>query len=149
VSVFEIFTPLTCGGSIEVVRDLLALADRGRNPWQGSLISGVPSALAEVLSVPGATAAARTVVLAGEALTGRAAAAIGAALPGAEVRNIYGPTEATVYATAWRAGRADAPPADGNPPIGTPGCSWCRRGWRGNCTWRAGSWPGGTWGGRG
>ena len=28
VSVFEIFTPLICGGSIEVVKDLLALADR-------------------------------------------------------------------------------------------------------------------------
>ena len=118
VSVFEIFTPLICGGSIEVVRDLLALAEDGA-AWDGSLISGVPSALTEVLSVPGTRASARTVVLAGEALTGRAAAAIGAALPGAEVRNIYGPTEATVYATAWRAGQAGAA-ISGNPPIGRP-----------------------------
>src|SRR6202043_1601863 len=50
----------------------------------------------------------------------RAVTAISAALPGAEVRNIYGPTEATVYATAWRAGQADAPPMGGNPPIGRP-----------------------------
>ncbi|HEV3294386.1 MAG TPA: amino acid adenylation domain-containing protein, partial [Streptosporangiaceae bacterium] len=120
VSVFEIFTPLVSGGSIEVVRDLLALADRGGGAWDGSLISAVPSALSEVLSVHGATASARTVVLAGEALTGHAATAIGAALPGAEVRNLYGPTEATVYATAWRAGTADAPPVAGNPPIGRP-----------------------------
>ncbi|MGH3284733.1 MAG: amino acid adenylation domain-containing protein, partial [Streptosporangiaceae bacterium] len=117
VSVFEIFAPLTSGGSIEVVRDLLALAEGGAG-WAGSLISGVPSALAEVLSVPGARASARTVVLAGEALSGRAAAVIGAAVPGAEVRNIYGPTEATVYATAWRAGRAA--PGAGDPPIGRP-----------------------------
>ena len=87
-----------------LVKDLLALADSGERPWQGSLISGVPSALSEVLSVHGAKASARTVVLAGEALTARAVTAIGAALPGAEVRNIYGPTEATVYATSWRAG---------------------------------------------
>jgi len=120
VSVFEIFTPLVSGGSIEVVKDLLALADSGGRAWDGSLISGVPSALSEVLSVHGAKASARTVVLAGEALTARAVTAIGAALPGAEVRNIYGPTEATVYATAWRAGRADAPPMGGNPPIGRP-----------------------------
>src|ERR1022692_796815 len=120
VSVFEIFTPLICGGSIEVVPDLLALAGSGGRAWHGSLISGVPSALTEVLSVHGAKASVRTVVLAGEALTGHAVAAISAALPGAEVRNIYGPTEATVYATAWRAGKADAPPMGGNPPIGRP-----------------------------
>ena len=120
VSVFEIFTPLICGGSIEVVKDLLALADGDGGTWDGSLISGVPSALSEVLSVHGATASARTVVLAGEALTAPAAAAISAALPGAEVRNIYGPTEATVYATAWRAGTSRVTPGGGNPPIGRP-----------------------------
>jgi amino acid adenylation domain-containing protein len=117
VSVFEIFTPLICGGSIEVVSDLLALPGTARDV---SLISGVPSALAEVLAVPGATAAARTVVLAGEALTAAAVTAVGAALPGARVRNIYGPTEATVYATAWRASPAATPPPGGAPPIGRP-----------------------------
>ncbi len=120
VSVFEIFAPLVSGGSIEVVKDLLALADSEGRAWDGSLVSGVPSALSELLSGPGARAKPRTVVLAGEALTARAVLAIGAALPGAEVRNIYGPTETTVYATAWRAGKADAPPVGGNPPIGRP-----------------------------
>ena len=116
VSVFELFTPLVSGGSVEIVADLLALADNGgAGPWRGSLISAVPSALSEVLSVHGATASAGTVVLAGEALTARAVTAIRAALPGAQVRNIYGPTEATVYATAWRAPDID----DGQvPPIG-------------------------------
>jgi nonribosomal peptide synthetase DhbF len=112
VSVFEIFAPLVRGGSIEIVPDLLTLADSGGEPWAGSLISAVPSALAEVLGVHGAKARAGTVVLAGEALTARAVAAIGAALPGARVRNIYGPTEATVYATAWRAPDATGAPAD-------------------------------------
>ncbi len=120
VSVFEIFTPLICGGTIEVVKDLLALADSDGGAWHGSLISGAPSAMSEVLSVHGAKASARTVVLAGEALTASAVAVIGAALDGAEIRNIYGPTEATVYATAWRAGSAGVPRVDGNPPIGRP-----------------------------
>jgi amino acid adenylation domain-containing protein len=124
VSVFEIFGPLVSGGSIEIVRDLLALADGGGESWHGSLISAVPSALSEVLSVHGTKARARTVVLAGEALTAHAVAAIRAALPGAAVRNIYGPTETTVYATAWRAGAAGEQSADGNgdgaPPIGRP-----------------------------
>jgi acyl-coenzyme A synthetase/AMP-(fatty) acid ligase len=55
------------------------------------------------------------VVLAGEALTAHVIAGIRAALPGASVRNIYGPTEATVYATAWRAGAADEVPMIGRP----------------------------------
>ncbi|HEY2576774.1 MAG TPA: amino acid adenylation domain-containing protein [Streptosporangiaceae bacterium] len=124
VSVFEIFGPLVSGGSIEIVGDLLALADSSGEPWRGSLISAVPSALSEVLSVHGAKAQARTVVLAGEALTAHAVSAIRAALPGVLVRNIYGPTEATVYATAWRAWGAGEQPAAGNaddaPPIGRP-----------------------------
>jgi nonribosomal peptide synthetase DhbF len=124
VSVFEIFSPLVSGGSIEIVRDLLALADGGGESWHGSLISAVPSALSEVLSVHGTKARARTVVLAGEALTAHAVSAIRTALPGAAVRNIYGPTESTVYATAWRAGEADERSASGNadgaPPIGRP-----------------------------
>jgi amino acid adenylation domain-containing protein len=131
--VFEIFGALACGGSIEIVRDLLALADRGGEPWRGSLISAVPSAFAEVLNTAGAHASATAVVLAGEALTAHVVAAIRAMLPGATVRNIYGPTEATVYATAWCAGRALAErrpdgasadgqriPAGGTLPIGRP-----------------------------
>ena len=123
VSVFEIFGPLVSGGSIEIVGDLLALTGSSGESWRGSMISAVPSALSEVLSVHGAKARARTVVLAGEALTAHAVAAIRAALPGAGIRNIYGPTEATVYATAWREPEAGEWPADGKagaPPIGRP-----------------------------
>jgi nonribosomal peptide synthetase DhbF len=120
VSVFEIFTPLISGGSIELVRDLLTLADGGGESWRGSLISAVPSALAEVLSVHGTRARAGTVVLAGEALTGHVVAAIREALPGSRIRNIYGPTEATVYATAWLAGDAGDRATGDAPPIGRP-----------------------------
>jgi amino acid adenylation domain-containing protein len=97
VSVFEVFGPLACGGCIEVVRDVLVLA---RGDWSGSLISTAPSAMAAVLAEADGTVAASTVVLAGEALTGPVLRAVQAAVPGARVVNAYGPTEATVYATA-------------------------------------------------
>ncbi|CAM5733142.1 D-alanine--D-alanyl carrier protein ligase [Streptomyces fumanus] len=61
--------------------------------------------------------AADTVVLAGEALPARTVRDIHDAMPAAEVANIYGPTEATVYATAWFSG-GTVP--DQAPPIGRP-----------------------------
>uniref|UniRef100_UPI0012FF0321 non-ribosomal peptide synthetase n=1 Tax=Peterkaempfera griseoplana TaxID=66896 RepID=UPI0012FF0321 len=116
VSVFELFGPLVSGGSIEIVRDLLALADPARGTWPVTLISAVPSAFAQILGGTGLDVRARTVVLAGEALTAHAVGSIRKALPGARVANIYGPTEATVYTTAWYTDEA----VDGNPPIGRP-----------------------------
>ncbi|MEU8263197.1 amino acid adenylation domain-containing protein [Micromonospora sp. NPDC048999] len=116
VSVFEMFGPLACGGEIEVVDDLLALAERA-DGWSGSLISAVPSAFAQLLAGGAVEARADLVVLAGEALSAQAVQDIDAALPGAQVANIYGPTEATVYSTAWYGGDL----ADGvAPPIGAP-----------------------------
>ena len=113
VSVFELFAPLAAGGRLEIVRDLLELAER---PWHGSLISGVPSALAGLLADPSPTFAARRLVLAGEALPEPLVRRIRQSLPGTEIVNLYGPTEATVYATDW-------PCADDEvlaPPIGRP-----------------------------
>nr|QRG34998.1 NRPS [Micromonospora sp.] len=116
VSVFEMFGPLACGGEIEVVDDLLALAERA-DGWSGSLISAVPSAFAQLLAGGAVDAHTDLVVLAGEALSAQAVRDINGALPGARVANIYGPTEATVYSTAWYGG----PLADGiAPPIGRP-----------------------------
>ncbi len=118
VSVFEVFGTLTSGGCLEVVPDLLALAERGAaGPWRGSLISAVPSALAQVLAAPGVRAGAVVAALCGEALTGQVVAAIRAAVPGARVENIYGPAEATVYATAYVVPEGSVPAA---PPIGRP-----------------------------
>ncbi|MET9888494.1 amino acid adenylation domain-containing protein, partial [Streptomyces sp. NPDC006430] len=116
VSVFELFGPLVTGGSVELVPDLLALADTERGPWQVSLVSGVPSAFARILGRSGPEVRPRTVVLAGEALTADAVAGIRRELPGARVANIYGPTEATVYTTAWYADTD----VEGAVPIGRP-----------------------------
>ncbi|MFF1903596.1 amino acid adenylation domain-containing protein [Kitasatospora sp. NPDC058218] len=116
VSVFEVFAPLTCGGSIDVVRDLLALAELPEGGWSGSLISGVPSAFAELLSHGEVKTAADVVVLAGEGLSARAVDDIAAAVDGAEIANIYGPTEATVYSAFWFS-EGERPAV---PPIGRP-----------------------------
>ncbi|MER6996983.1 amino acid adenylation domain-containing protein [Streptomyces sp. NPDC000410] len=116
VSVFEVFGPLVSGGTIELVRDVLALADRGADNEPLSLISAVPSALSQVLAGGGVETRARTVVLAGEGLSAPVVRTIQDALPGVRVANIYGPTEATVYSTAWFADGA----VEGAPPIGRP-----------------------------
>ncbi|MFJ2796259.1 amino acid adenylation domain-containing protein [Streptomyces sp. NPDC087290] len=116
VSVFELFGPLVSGGSVEIVRDLLALADRERDLGRVSLVSGVPSAFAQVLAGGDPGVRPRTVVLAGEALTADVVGGIREAVAGVRVANIYGPTEATVYTTAW----STESDVDGSVPIGRP-----------------------------
>ncbi|MGM9334594.1 amino acid adenylation domain-containing protein [Streptomyces murinus] len=117
VSVFEMFGPLLNGGSVEIVPSLLSLADppAGR-PYTASLVSGVPSALAHIHGTGGLKARARTVVMAGEPLSAKAANDVRGALGAELVGNLYGPTESTVYATAWFT-RDDV---QGLPPIGRP-----------------------------
>ncbi|KUF18775.1 non-ribosomal peptide synthetase [Streptomyces silvensis] len=116
VSVFELFCPLLAGGSVEVIADLTALADE-RGPKRAGLLSGVPSVISRLLTAGGAGLEADTVVLAGEALPAQTVRDLRAAMPSVEVANIYGPTEATVYATAWFAGADVTGQA---PPIGRP-----------------------------
>ncbi|MFD4777407.1 amino acid adenylation domain-containing protein, partial [Streptomyces sp. NPDC058427] len=118
VSVFEMFGPLLSGGRIEVVRDVLALLE-GTEDRTYSLISAVPSALAHAIGQGGAVRfGAGLVVLAGEGLSAHTANAIRAAVPGSALANIYGPTEATVYATAWYSDSDSG--TDRTPPIGRP-----------------------------
>ncbi|HEY0805072.1 MAG TPA: AMP-binding protein, partial [Pseudonocardiaceae bacterium] len=137
VSVFEIICPLLAGGAVEIVADLLALAERSPTLPRPSLISGVPSAFAQLLAQRALRTSADTVVLAGEALPAHTVREIRTAMPGCRVANIYGPTEATVYATAWYAADHDQTPLIGRPiantrayvldparrpvPIGVPG----------------------------
>jgi amino acid adenylation domain-containing protein len=117
VSVFEMFAPLAAGGCIEVVADLLALAGQS---YQGTLVSGVPSVMASLIcggaEPPVLDEACGTVVLAGEGLSGQHMGLLRSWVPRARIANIYGPTEATVYATAWfSSGDGEAAP-----PIGRP-----------------------------
>ncbi|MCA1694107.1 MAG: amino acid adenylation domain-containing protein, partial [Actinobacteria bacterium] len=118
VSVFEMFCPLMVGGSIEVVRDVLALGERPDEQWTVSLVSAVPSAFSQLLTQGSMSLTTQHVALCGEALSARAVQEIRAALPESRITNIYGPTEATVYATAWYS--SEGPDSDQAPPIGRP-----------------------------
>ncbi|MFF2073697.1 non-ribosomal peptide synthase/polyketide synthase [Kitasatospora sp. NPDC058162] len=116
VSVFEIFSPLLSGGCVELLRDLLALAERP-GPRRAGLVGAVPSALGGLLADNAVELTADTVLLAGEALPARTVRQVREAVPGCRVLNVYGPTEATVYATAAVCDPADP---DRDPPIGRP-----------------------------
>ncbi|MFJ2396488.1 amino acid adenylation domain-containing protein [Streptomyces sp. NPDC087843] len=119
VSVFEILAPLLNGGSIEIVRDLLEIGERGG--WQGTLVSGVPSVLARLIADGALDLRVDHLVLAGEALTPQVAGRLRAAVPGARLVNAYGPTETTVYASASATGSHGTDVAEEDtPPIGRP-----------------------------
>lgn len=116
VSVFEIFPALFCGGRLEVVENLLALAEEPREHWDAGLLSGVPSVVETLLSATVPAADPQTVALCGEVVTSRLTGALAQTFPGARVANLYGPTETTVFATAG----FSAPGSAAAPPIGRP-----------------------------
>ncbi|MBV7701071.1 amino acid adenylation domain-containing protein, partial [Streptomyces sp. TRM70350] len=117
VSAFELFAPLLGGGRVDLADDVLALARNGDSAT--GLLSTVPSAMAALLADPDTPPRAlrpRTLLYAGEALTARLVHDTRAAFPGCRILNVYGPTEATVYAT-----RAVLDPDDDTEPtIGSP-----------------------------
>ncbi|MFD8393580.1 amino acid adenylation domain-containing protein [Streptomyces sp. NPDC059680] len=121
VSVFEIFTALTAGASVEIVRDVLELAERGS--WSGTTISAVPavfSALLDQLATDGASGLeldVETVVFAGEALSADLVRKVQQALPDVRVINAYGQTE-SFYATTFTLPRQ--PAGTGAIPVGRP-----------------------------
>ncbi|WP_262062074.1 non-ribosomal peptide synthetase [Streptomyces sp. STR69] len=124
VSVFEIFTALTCGASVEIVRDVLELAER--DSWSGTTISAVPtvfSALLDEVATDGAAGLrldVETVVLAGEALSHDLVRKARRTLPGTRVVNAYGQTE-SFYATTFTVPRQGDDTGDtGAVPVGTP-----------------------------
>ncbi|MFD9949573.1 amino acid adenylation domain-containing protein [Nonomuraea sp. NPDC059023] len=99
LSVFEIFTPLSAGGTVELLDDVLALrhspaADRI------TLLNTVPSALRALLDDPPALPALLRVNVAGEPLRASLVEHVAQTLPGRRVTNLYGPTETTTYSTA-------------------------------------------------
>ncbi|WP_147137132.1 non-ribosomal peptide synthetase [Nocardia ninae] len=115
VSVVEIFAPLCAGGTVDVVRDVLVLAEQDN--WSGSMISTVPSAFAEVLNHTDTTIDAGTIIFAGEPLTAAVVERTRARIPGVEVVNGYGPTETTVFAAMAVASAVSVGAAL---PIGSP-----------------------------
>ncbi|MDP9616462.1 non-ribosomal peptide synthetase [Streptomyces demainii] len=115
-SVFELLAPLMCGGSVEVLPSLLALAERPADAPAPSVVFGVPTAMDHLAAQGALDLSARTVLLGGEELPAVTANRVRDALSAQRVHNIYGPTETTVYATSWRCPVG----IEGKPPIGRP-----------------------------
>ncbi|MBB1060448.1 non-ribosomal peptide synthetase, partial [Marilutibacter spongiae] len=107
LSVFEMFGPLTCGGSLTLVRDLLELAETAELP-PVTLLNTVPSAMVALLDSGRVPATVRTVNLAGEALRDELVERIFASTPATAVANLYGPSETTTYST-WARFEAGEP----------------------------------------
>jgi amino acid adenylation domain-containing protein len=117
LSIFEIFVPLSLGGSIVVVENVLQAAEAAE-AHPVSLINTVPSAIAELLRAGAVPTSVRTVNLAGEPLPTALVNEL-SALPHIErVNDLYGPSEDTTYST-WSTRRPDAPPTIGRPIANT------------------------------
>ena len=115
LSVFEIFTPLACGGSIVLGADALSLPELPERE-RVTLINTVPSAMEELVRSGGLPPAVRVVNLAGEPLRSELVARIYDGRLIESVYNLYGPTEATTYSTFVRIPRG----ATGPMTIGRP-----------------------------
>ncbi|MBB0247244.1 AMP-binding protein, partial [Streptomyces alkaliphilus] len=116
LSVFELFAPLTVGGTVFVSPD--SALDLVENPsrYEGvSLVNTVPSVMRELVVAGAVPAGVRVVNLAGEPLSSGLVRDV-CALPGVEaVNNLYGPSEDTTYSTF-----AMSVVGDGRTPIGVP-----------------------------
>ncbi len=112
LSVFELFVPLCWGGRVIVAENALALLDLPE-ARDVRLINTVPSAIAELVRAGGVPATVTTVVLAGEPLRGELVRALRERTAVRRVLNLYGPSEATTYATGTE-------PGDGEPTLGLP-----------------------------
>jgi len=98
LSVFEVFVPLSVGGKVIVVPNVLHLPFLPERD-ELTLINTVPSAMAELLRGGAVPASVKTVNLAGEVLPESLVEQIYATTQAEKVYNLYGPTEATTYST--------------------------------------------------
>ncbi|WP_259643474.1 non-ribosomal peptide synthetase, partial [Pseudomonas syringae] len=97
LAVYECFAPLTSGGSIEVVKNVLEL-QHGEHDI--GLINTVPSALKALLEVNGLPESVHTVNVAGEALKRSLVESLFEKTGVQRLCNLYGPSETTTY-SSW------------------------------------------------
>ncbi|MEU0648292.1 amino acid adenylation domain-containing protein [Streptomyces umbrinus] len=117
VSVFELLTTLSTGGTVEMVPNALVLAER--DSWDGHVISAVPSVLGELVGHLDKAPAVRMVVFAGDVLPARLVRQVREALPGVQVVNGYGQSE-SFYATSFSLAASEEWAESEIAPIGTP-----------------------------
>lgn len=98
LSVFEMFVPLSMGGTVIIAQNALELPDLPA-AQDVTLINTVPSAIAALIRMGGVPSSVRIVNLAGEALLTTLAQQIYQETGVEKVYNLYGPTEDTTYST--------------------------------------------------
>jgi amino acid adenylation domain-containing protein len=115
LSVFELFVPLSWGGSVILAENALALSTLPTVD-RVTLINTVPSAIAHLLQINGIPTTVTTINLAGEPLSDRLLRQLHQLPQQPDIFNLYGPSEATTYSTY-----AQLKPDDPQPPsIGRP-----------------------------
>src|SRR6202035_1629081 len=118
LSIFEIFVPLSWGGTVVMGENILALSSLPAASAV-TLINSVPSALSELLQLGMVLPATTTVNLAGEALHRPLVERLQAVAGVRRVLNLYGPSETTTYSTWAIMDRGPAAPLIGRPIPGT------------------------------
>ncbi|PYP88918.1 MAG: non-ribosomal peptide synthetase [Candidatus Angelobacter sp. Gp1-AA117] len=115
LSVFELFVPLSCGGTVFVVQDALELL---QSPYAGALtlINTVPSALWELVRNSAIPGSVTTINLAGEPLLRDLVQEAYKKPNIRRVFNLYGPSEDTTYSTYALVEKA----GENQPTIGRP-----------------------------
>ena len=108
LSLFELFLPLSTGGRVVLVENVLELPALPASA-KVQLVNTVPSAAEALCRVGGFPASARVVCLAGEALKSELVEQIYGFPQVEAVYNLYGPSEDTTYSTFARVGRGEAP----------------------------------------
>ncbi|HEX7242094.1 MAG TPA: amino acid adenylation domain-containing protein, partial [Longimicrobiaceae bacterium] len=116
LSVFELFVPLCLGGTAVLAASALELPEMDAGAV--TLVNTVPSAMAELVRAGELPPGVRAVNLAGEPLAPRLAAEVHAR-GSVRLRNLYGPTEDTVYSTCARVPAGAAAVSIGRPVGGT------------------------------
>jgi amino acid adenylation domain-containing protein len=98
LSIFEIFLPLSSGGTIILVENALQLPPPGSTP-EIVLINTVPSVITELLRTQSLPASLKVVNLAGEPLNNSIVQRLYGHTSLELVYNLYGPSEDTTYST--------------------------------------------------
>lgn len=99
LSIFELFLPLSCGGKIILVENILKLATLPAKQTI-TLINTVPSAMAELLNINCIPDSVQAINLAGEPLSAQLVQNLFTTNPCLQIYNLYGPSEDTTYSTA-------------------------------------------------
>ncbi|MCF5305942.1 syringopeptin non-ribosomal peptide synthetase SypC, partial [Pseudomonas syringae] len=115
LAVYECFAPLTSGGSIEVVKNVLELQNGEHDI---GLINTVPSALKALLEVDGLPTSVHTVNVAGEALKRSLVESLFEKTGVRRLCNLYGPSETTTYSSWVAMDREDGFAAHIGKPVG-------------------------------